>query len=349
MSRQASPYRAARTAKRELKQKMTAGAAAIMGSITCKGRGDEPDLFMPILRVAALLEQAIAHDPGAISTNLVEQAAESEQGATRLLAAFETVVEQEEMELGTFEIREDPMTEEEMDDAIHHQMALALAASFDATDGSESSLVLGGLTEAIAACRVPMPDTLASTHQVSTYLKDLVTYLDQDPLKKGWMGLVLNENEKVCFRLQRDQIDLKDLTSAAAKTWAHTPSSIELTSLLAPKDESEAEDESEARSRDGDETDDAEEAELEKSIALHEELETRDAALVAMMEKRLASLKNAFSKRLEQETAKTSSLKEEVKELKALVHRLQVDASGSPSPPSVPLILRELPAAKLEE
>ena len=142
MSRQASPYRAARTAKRELKQKMTAGAAAIMGSITCKGRGDEPDLFMPILRVAALLEQAIAHDPGAISTNLVEQAAESDQGATRLLAAFETVVEQEEMELGTFEIREDPMTEDEMDDAIYHQMATALAASFDATDGSESSLVL---------------------------------------------------------------------------------------------------------------------------------------------------------------------------------------------------------------
>ena len=159
------------TAKRELKQKMTAGAAAIMGSITCKGRGDEPDLFMPILRVAALLEQAIAHDPGAISTNLVEQAAESDQGATRLLAAFETVVEQEEMELGTFEIREDPMTEDEMDDAIHHQMALALAASFDATDGSESSLVLGGLTEAIAACRVL--EKHVTGHNVTTLFTSL--------------------------------------------------------------------------------------------------------------------------------------------------------------------------------
>ena len=69
-----------------------------------------------------------------------------------------------------------------------------------------------------------------------------------------------------------------DLTSVAAGTWAHTPSSIELTSLLAQEDESEADAAaSDQRSRDGDEMDDTKED--ERAQELHEELEKRDAAL----------------------------------------------------------------------
>ena len=358
---QVSPHRAGIAARRERKQKMNAGAAAIMGSITRKGRGGAPSLFMPIAQVAASLEQAIAIDPDAISFSLVVQATESERGAVRLLEAFAEVADQAEaMELGDYEVREDPMTKEEMDDAISHQLALALAGSFDTTEGSESPLVIGGLTEAISACRVPMPDALAPTHQVITYLKDLVEYLDNDPLEEGWMGLVVDEVAKVCFRLQREQIDLGGLASAAAKTWAHTPSSIELTSLLLrprtrPTDEGGASETESVQPGDGDETE-----EDEGDQALHEKLEERHAALEARLEKKIVSFKNAFSKRLEQETktfskrleqetTKTSSLEEEVKELKTLVHRLQVEASGSPSPPRVPIILRKLPAAKLEE
>ena len=217
---------------REKKKMLDAAATAIAGSISRKGR-DGVLLFIPIGRLAAVLEQAITLDPSVVSTNLVEQATKSEAGAGRLLEALGEIVDQhEDLDLGDFQISEDPLTEEQMTEAVASMMAAAYSSAFAATDESERTPDLAGLTEAVLTCPDEMPDPLATGREVVAYLRALTEHLERDPLEEGWMGLVINEDNKVVMQMDRNAIDMQAVQIAAKSTWVHTPTTIELRSNL---------------------------------------------------------------------------------------------------------------------
>ena len=339
---------------REKKKMLDAAATAIAGSISRKGE-DGVLLFIPIGRLAALLENSITLDPSVMSTNLVEQATKSQAGAGRLLKALGEIIDQhEDLDLGDFQISEDPLTAEQMTEAVASRMAAAYGPAFAATDGSERPLDLAGLTEAVLTCPDEMPDPLATERVVVGYLRALTEHLERDPLEEGWMGLVINEEDKVVMQMDRNEIDMQAVQIAAKSTWVHTPTTIKLRSNLRTngRDSRESVDSFGSRGGSEESNGDGEGLEtlrykcgqLQKQVATLEEQAEAQRAVIADWERKLATI----SEQVEETSRKTDRSASEIERLKDCVSGLQVNTTATLHP-SLPPCLRHFSSAQLED
>ena len=353
MPPQDSPYKAAQQKAREKKTMLNEGAVAIAGSISRKSENGTP-LFIPIGRLAALIDQAITVDSSVISSNLVAQASKSGAGAERLLKALGEVIDQnEDLDLGDFEIMEDPLTEEQMAYAVASMMATAYSTAFAATDGSEGSLDHAGLTEAILSCPEEMPNPLAPATEVTAYLSSLTKHLESNPLDEGWMGLVINEDDKVVMQMDRSQVDMQEVQIAARSTWVHTPTTLNLKSILRPTGRNSRESVGSWGSRDDDEEGSADGEELgtlrsrcdqlQKQVAALEEEAEVQRALIADWEKKL----DAIATQVGRVASKNDRSASEIERLNDRVSSLQVNTTATP-PTSLPPCLRQFSPAQLE-
>ena len=345
---------------REKKKMLNEAATAIAGSIRRKGE-DGVIHFIPIGRLAAFIDHAITLDPSVMSTNLVEQATESAAGAGRLLKALDEIVDQHEsFDLGDFQISEDPMTAEQMTEAVASTMAAAFGPAFAATDGSKRPtdlaneyLISTGLTEAVLACPEEMPDPLATKREVVAFLRALTEHLERDALEEGWMGLVINEDEKIVMKMDRDQIDMQAVQIAAKSTWVNTPNTIQLKSFLRPdgRDSSESVDSFASRGGSEESNVDGEELEtlrskcdqLEKQVETLEEQAEAQRVLIADWDRKLATI----SEQVEKMNRRNDRSASEIERLNDRVSGLQANTTATPHP-SLPPCLRSFSPAQLE-
>ena len=350
-----SPYGAATRKAREKRRVLDEGATAIVSRISRKG-GNGTHLFMPIYRLAAVLEQAITLDPSVISSNLVAQAAESQAGADRLFTALIEMLDQhDDLDLGDYQIREEPLTEDQMTEAVAAMMTTAYSTAFAATDGSEGSLDPAGLTEAILSCSADMPNPLAPASEVTAYLSSLTGHLDNDPLECGWMGLVIDEDKKIVMRMDRSQIDMQAVQIAAKSTWVHTPTTIHFRSILKPTSRGSRESVSSAFSRGSADSEESEADEeelgtlrsrcdqLQEQVAALEETAEAQRALIADWERKL----DAISTKVEKAASQNDRSASEIERLNDRVSGLQINTTATP-PTSLPPCLRQFSSAQLE-